>query len=542
MKLKINTLLFLCVLLAFILRFAGLESLSPPLNRDEAALGYNAYSLLETGKDEHGEPWPFSFKSIGDYKMPGYIYLSMVPIKLLGLTVFATRFWSALSGVVAVVALWLLAKELAFLLPKKLQTTLPFIASLLLAINPWHIHYSRIGFEANVNLSLFLWALLLTFWGIKKNKWWIGGSLLFVAMQFMYSSTFVFLPLFAAVSFILLVLLIKPKIQSWFYVSLSLVLLLIGSTIAVKNVADVSKAKQSITVFSDPTTIDTFNHQRGYWQAKSLFVAKIWFNKYTYFGRIIASNYLRNFSPGFLFFNHVSHPWHTVPRQGFFYALDGIFFILGFIVLATAYKKVSIKNRGLLLIFVSWLLLSPAASAITVDAPHATRSLYLIPIFVLFSSSGILLLVDIVKQKRRMVAAFILCLYVVSFVRFAYLYLIVFPLHYDMSLFPRIEKVVSYLEAKDDTKTICFTEVSSSPYLYVLFYGKVNPELIQEEAQWKAPDTVGLTNIEKFGKYRFTEGNCSRADYVVLRGKSTETAEIEFKYPKVGVEWSVIAN
>lgn len=69
--------LFSIFILAFLLRFVGLEKLSPPLNRDEAALGYNAYSLLQTGKDEHGISWPLAFESIGDYKMPGYIYLSL---------------------------------------------------------------------------------------------------------------------------------------------------------------------------------------------------------------------------------------------------------------------------------------------------------------------------------------------------------------------------------------------------------------------------------------------------------------------------------
>ncbi|KKQ38117.1 MAG: hypothetical protein US53_C0001G0022 [Candidatus Woesebacteria bacterium GW2011_GWA1_37_7] len=45
--------LLLIILLAAFLRFWKLGSY-PALNADEAAIGYNAYSLLETGKDEHG--------------------------------------------------------------------------------------------------------------------------------------------------------------------------------------------------------------------------------------------------------------------------------------------------------------------------------------------------------------------------------------------------------------------------------------------------------------------------------------------------------
>ncbi|PJC80059.1 hypothetical protein CO009_02840, partial [Candidatus Shapirobacteria bacterium CG_4_8_14_3_um_filter_35_11] len=61
--------LILIILLAVALRFWNINSL-PSLNPDEAALGYNAYSLLLTGKDEHGQAWPIHFKSFGDYK-PG---------------------------------------------------------------------------------------------------------------------------------------------------------------------------------------------------------------------------------------------------------------------------------------------------------------------------------------------------------------------------------------------------------------------------------------------------------------------------------------
>jgi hypothetical protein len=45
------------------------------LNPDEAALGYNAYSILQTGKDEHGQSFPLHLKSFGDYKPALYTYI-----------------------------------------------------------------------------------------------------------------------------------------------------------------------------------------------------------------------------------------------------------------------------------------------------------------------------------------------------------------------------------------------------------------------------------------------------------------------------------
>ncbi|MBU1127337.1 hypothetical protein KKF11_03250, partial [Patescibacteria group bacterium] len=70
MKKKEKILLVLILLLAAALRLWGLNHYPVGLNADEAAIGYNAYSLIETGLDEHGNAWPIHFKSFGDYK-PG---------------------------------------------------------------------------------------------------------------------------------------------------------------------------------------------------------------------------------------------------------------------------------------------------------------------------------------------------------------------------------------------------------------------------------------------------------------------------------------
>ncbi len=60
-------LLIIILIIAAFLRLWRLESIPPSLTPDEAALGYNAYSVLKTGKDEYGKVLPIIFKSFGDY-------------------------------------------------------------------------------------------------------------------------------------------------------------------------------------------------------------------------------------------------------------------------------------------------------------------------------------------------------------------------------------------------------------------------------------------------------------------------------------------
>ena len=76
MKIK-NWLLIGILVLAAALRLVNLSSVPPHLTQDEASLGYNAYSILKTGKDEYGQLLPVVFKSFGDYKPGLYIYLTV---------------------------------------------------------------------------------------------------------------------------------------------------------------------------------------------------------------------------------------------------------------------------------------------------------------------------------------------------------------------------------------------------------------------------------------------------------------------------------
>ena len=46
--------IILIIILASVLRLYGISRFPAGLNADEASLGYNAYSLLQTGRDEHG--------------------------------------------------------------------------------------------------------------------------------------------------------------------------------------------------------------------------------------------------------------------------------------------------------------------------------------------------------------------------------------------------------------------------------------------------------------------------------------------------------
>src|SRR3989344_3591978 len=105
-------LLVVILVLAAVLRLWQLGEYPIHLTNDEAAIGYNAYSILKTGRDEHGELLPIVFKSFGDWKPGLYIYTTVPSVFLFGLTEFAVRLPSALAGILAVYLVYLLTSKL----------------------------------------------------------------------------------------------------------------------------------------------------------------------------------------------------------------------------------------------------------------------------------------------------------------------------------------------------------------------------------------------------------------------------------------------
>src|SRR6202142_4352612 len=131
MKFK-NLFLVLIILVAAFLRFNQLGTNPPSLTWDEAAWGYNAYSLGISGQDEFGRFLPHDYlESFGDFKPPVYAYLAVAPVKFFGLNALATRLPSALLGVITVAITFFLTKRIFF--SSKEKENYALLASLFLA-------------------------------------------------------------------------------------------------------------------------------------------------------------------------------------------------------------------------------------------------------------------------------------------------------------------------------------------------------------------------------------------------------------------------
>ena len=156
---------------------------------DEASFGLNAWLILTTGKDEHGEFLPLLFESFGEYKLPVFVYAEVPFVAIFGRTEVAVRVTAAVLGVLGIVSTYLLGKEI-------FRRELPALGSAaLLAVLPWHIHYSRTGLGDIISCPLLVTAGLFLFLrAMRESRSVLPAAVVLGVAFYTYRAAWVVLP------------------------------------------------------------------------------------------------------------------------------------------------------------------------------------------------------------------------------------------------------------------------------------------------------------------------------------------------------------
>ena len=204
-KILIIAVLSAIIFIGGFLRIYNISNAPPSLNWDEAAWGYNAYSILQIGKDEYGKIMPIFTRSFDEYKSTLPMYLMVPSIKLFGLNAFAVRLPSVLIGMASILVVYFLAKEIFD------DKRIALISSFLFAIEPWSVHLSRVYYDANEAMFFLLLGLLLFLKSLHKEKLFLWSIVSFMVSMYTYNSNKILAPLFLAA----LVILYHKKIFSF---------------------------------------------------------------------------------------------------------------------------------------------------------------------------------------------------------------------------------------------------------------------------------------------------------------------------------------
>ena len=494
MKFK-KYLFWLILSLGVVLRLYQLTTL-PALNADEAAIGYNAYSLLETGRDEHGNSWPTHFQSFNDYKPGVYFYVVLPFVKLLGLNEWSVRLPGAILGVLAIWGIYLLVRQL---FPKRLDLAL--VSALFLAIFPWHIHFSRGGWEVNAGTTLFTFGIFALLKGLTKHKWLYLSVALLMLSLYTYHSLRVVVPLIVLGLCFVHKKTIFSKSKVFLLPVLVGVLLLLQLTRDLIKPEAVSRAA-GVGLFADTGPFWRTNQQRGQHDDLNSIASKAFHNKAVNYGLAFAENYFEHFSGDFLFLSGDDIQRDKVPDTGQGYLLGLLFLIIGLWGIA--------KIPDVWVPILLWLLIAPVAAALTFQSPHALRAQNMVIPLMIISAHGAISIFNwlklILQSKQLHITCYVLLImiFVWDFTRYLHQYYMHMSKEYSFSSQYGVKELVDYISDNQyNFREVVVTDRYDQPYILFLFYMKYSPEKFQKEHVLTERDGFGFSTVRRFGKYTF---------------------------------------
>ena len=390
---KSKLFLVLVLILASFFRLWGLTKVPVSLFSDELDFGYQAYSILKTGKDYMGNPWPLHFQSYSDSRTPLYIYATIPTVAIFGISPLGVRLPAAIFGILGVWGMYLLSNQLV---RKKFgiwNLEFGILPALVLAVSPWHIQYSRAAFEATMLLAFYLFGLNFFFRALKEGKYlWISAALI-VFTPWIYSTAKMFTPIML---FILFLLWKKDimRIQKKNLLRGVIAGLIIGVPIILSTFFGSGTSRFSyISVFSDPTTKPEVDYARlldAQFRGQITNVipkvaSRIVHNKATYWTENIVNNVFSAVSADFLFVNGDANLRHSIKGVAQFYWIESVALILGLIYFFGSFADKKIKT-----LIAIWVIAGIIPSAITRDGGnHATRLILILPPLIFLISYGI---------------------------------------------------------------------------------------------------------------------------------------------------------
>lgn len=446
--------LLFAIFVGSVLRLHQLAYHPPGLYWDEASIAYNVYSLVQTGSDEFGRPWPFWFEAFGEYKLPGYIYATAISFLAFGATDFAVRLPSALAGILTIPAVFFFTKTLFHHSKERFPNPLLIatLAALFFAISPWSIQFSRAGFEANLALCFLVWGAYFALQGIGNQRWHLTISGIFFILSLVtYNSARLFIPFLLIAAAIIYRRQLSNKPKPTLKAIVVAALLFLPFLPAQLDTLGFKRAGST-------SYLDNLS------PAKSL-------EKFT-------DQYSDNFDSNFLFFHGDQIGRHSTRKLGMLYYFDLPLILIGLWLL---YRY---RSQPTWLI-TAWLLIAPLPSAITTPSPHALRTLNILPAWIILSALGLSFLITqllALKPKKLVVPLgllFILFTILYNFTLFTTEYWIRYPKDTGLDWSDGFKEAVEVVKYQGDRYDHVYLS-DSVPLIYLAFYLPIPPEDFQQ--------------------------------------------------------------
>lgn len=476
-KNKTGILLFLIILLGFSLRVYKVDQIPPSLSWDEAAVGYNGFTIANWGKDEYGKTLPLYFRSFGEDKQPVHIYITALFVKALGLSEFSVRLPIVVFGVLNILLIFYLVKEIFK------NEKVGLISSLFLSISPQNFFFSRFNHEANIALFFFMLGLLLFFKALNKKRSLLIFSLIsFFVSMISYHAAEIIIPL---TILFLVVFYLKEllKDKQSFFISFILIILLAIFSLLNPHLLGVNRYDQTIQGKDKIEETGIFQKTHNY-----------------ILGRISLAliQYSWHFDPNYLFISGDDNGRLSSRSSGEFLKIDFIFLIAG--VLFLVHKR---SKEGILLLSLG--LIAPIPSALFSEAPHVGRAAFMMGTWNIVSAFGLFYILSFLRNKLlKWVAVGIVGIMLIFLTSdYLKLYFNDFSKGYAVDWQYGMKQMVEYVKSNPNFEQVYITDVRAQPYIFFLFYLQEDLSKYLSSAVLNNTESSGYNNISYFDKYSF---------------------------------------
>ena len=471
------------LVLAAILRFWNLGNVPPSPSLDEASIGYNAYSVLKTGRDEFKEFPIISQRGYDDWRRSTYLFLVVPFVAALDLNVVSVRLPAVILSILTIWATYHIVL-LLFSKPSGFASAVAFLTAFMLAISPWHIYISRLGHESNACLAFLVLGVLSLLKGLKNKSGILFSVIFFTLSMISYYSGQVFLPLFAVgllIIFrrnILSILSSNRKILTVFCIFMILLIPVFWAIFSPNALVRF----QGTSTFKPESHPEIFAQEvilRNRAVEKNDIIGALFYNRHLYPSKVFIEGYVSHFSPQWLFENLPDNKFKA-SKMGLLYLWEIPFILIGIIGFLFSH---AVDGKTKKFIFL-WFFLAPLPAAFATQAPHAMRSYNFLPVWQVFTAFGLAYVFYKLPKFRILTISVFILIILLSLLTFYKNYFIVFPKEQSSSFQYSFSKTVPYIlsQQKNYKKIVVSNRRDlNQSYMFFLFYSKYNPVLYQKQ-------------------------------------------------------------
>lgn len=515
--------LILILSIAFILRFYKVTAVPNGLYYDEVDAGYQARSIIGTGKSYRGVFSPFYVQSFLDPRTPIPIYFTVITTLIFNNPELAVRMPSVIEGIAIVFLVYLLIKNWTK------RSSLALITSFIFAINPWELQFSRFSQEANSTILFILLSLVFMSKAITQYKYiYLILGVIFLSFD-VY--TYRAMSLTAPLIFIVLILIfwqdflkfgIKKIIPAILIPALIIIPFLYATTIGAPDIPRIDQ----ISIFSDPMTPILIQRARelesqdgidNHLGKTAIWSSYLFNNKPLSWIGAFTTNYIHTFSTDFLFVHGDNNNLrHSIKNMGYLFYSDIIALIFGFLFISKNLEK---KYWRLIL---GMLLITPMASSLTADgAGHGVRLFtFSVPLLILVGTGWWYLGTKLLQLRRyhkfscQLIILSLLLFWLSLFVSYLHSYYT----HYSVDSaswfgYGFKQATADIMRLSPQFKEVDMSSAGDPPMLYYLFWSNTDPKLVQLYGSQFSKDIHKNMPLDKYKVVSLPNSVFKRNDY-----------------------------